>query len=220
MKNQICVPHVFHWLIFLPVAVLIAIVINLLSGLLLIMIGFQNQTFLDGVAAFIFCFMFVFSAGMLAPSKHTKVATILFVIIALLAILSFVLAALGVEVFAERAMPDRLSIPVFQFLGALYAVFFVPPFSIRGTTLEQPWKDIIALGTTVMIFGGILAIVGLIIGINTQTWATFFIGAVVLSIGIVTELFPYIHLFLRVRKAKNMASDLFQEYKVKDWKRP
>jgi 4-amino-4-deoxy-L-arabinose transferase-like glycosyltransferase len=199
IKNK---PNAFRWLIFLPAAVLIAIVINLLLGLLLIKIGFQNQTLLDGVSAFVFSFLFVFSVGMLAPTKQTKVATILFMIIILLAILSFILAILGVEVFAERTMPSRLSIPVLQILGALYAVFLVPPFTIRGTTLERLWKEIVALGITVMIFGGILSIVGLIIGITVRTWATFFIGIIVLGMGIVTELFPYIHLFLRFQKAK------------------
>jgi len=210
IKNK---PTALRWLIFLPAAVLIAFVVNLLLGLLLIKIGFQNQTFLDGVSAFVFSFSFVFSAGMLAPAKHTKVATILFVIIILLAILSFILAILGVEVFAERTMPGRLSIPVSQILGALYAMFLVPPFAIRGTTLERLRKEIVALGTTVMVFGGILSIVGLIIGITVRTWATFFIGVIVLGMGIVTELFPYIHLFLRVQKAKKMAPYLIQELK-------
>ncbi len=210
IKNK---PSAFRWLIFLPVAVLIAIVVNLLLGLLLNKIGFQNQTFLDGVSAFVFSFLFVFSAGMLAPAKHTKVDTILFVIIMLLAILSFILAILGVEVFAERTMPGRLSIPVLQILGALYAMFLVPSFAIRGTTFERLWKEIVALGTTVIIFGGILSIIGLIIGITVRIWTTIFIGFTVLGMGIVTELFPYIHLFLRAQKAKKMAPHLIQEMK-------
>ena len=196
IKNK---PSVFRWLIFLPVAILIAIVVNLLLGLLLIKIGFQNQTFLDSVSAFVFSFLFVFSAGMLAPAKHTKVATILFVIITLLAILSFILAILGVEVFAERTMPGRLSIPVLQILGVLYAMFLVPCFTTRGTTLERLWREIIALGTTVVVFGAILLIVGLIVGIIAGSWTTLSVGVVVLGIGTITWLFPYIHLFLRVK---------------------
>lgn len=203
IKNK---PSAFRWLIFLPAAVLIATAVNLLVGLLLIKIGFQNQTFLDSVSAFVFSFLFVFSAGILTPAKHTKVATIFFVIIILLAILSFILAILGVAVFAERTMPSRLSVSALQILGALYAMFLVPPFTIRGTTLERLWKETVALGTIVMLFGGILSIVGLIIGITVRAWATFFIGIIVLGMGIVTELFPYIHLFLRVQKAKRMAS--------------
>jgi uncharacterized protein YacL len=133
------------------------------------------------------------------------------VIITLLAILSFILAILGVEVFAERTMPGRLSIPVLQILGALYAMFLVPLFTIRGTTLEQLWREIVALGTTVMVFGGILSIVGLIIGITVRIWTTFFIGFIVLGMGIVTELFPYIHLFLRFQKTKKMTPHFIQE---------
>jgi hypothetical protein len=208
IKNK---PSAFRWLIFLPAAVLIATAVNLLLGLLLIVIGFQNQTFLDGVSAFVFSFLFVFSAGILAPAKHTKVATIFSVIITLLAILSFILAILGVEVFAERTMPGRLSIPVLQILGALYAMFLVPLFTIRGTTLEQLWREIVALGTTVMVFGGILSIVGLIIGITVRIWTTFFIGFIVLGMGIVTELFPYIHLFLRFQKTKKITPHFIQE---------
>ena len=209
-KNK---PSVFRWLIFLPAAVLITVIVNLLLGLLLIKIGFQNQIFLDGVSAFVFSFLFVFSAGILAPAKHTKIATTLFVTIVLLAILSFILATLGVEVFAERTMPDRLSIPIFQILGALYAIFLIPPFTICGTTLDQLWREIVALGTIVVVFGGMLSIVGLIVGITTRTWATFFIGVIVLGIGTVTEVFPYIHLFLRAQKVKKMAPHLIQELK-------
>jgi len=205
MENQIEIknrPSVFRWLIFLPAAFLIATVVNLILGLLLIKIGFQNQTFLDSLSAFVFSFLFVFSAGLLAPAKNTKIATILFVIITLLAILSFILSILGVKVFVERAMPSQLSIPIFQILGALYALFLIPSFTIRGTTLERLWKEIITLGIIVMLFGGILAVVGLIIGITVRTWTTFFIGVIVLGVGIVTELFPYIHLLLRIQKAK------------------
>lgn len=201
-QNQTSVKNktsIFRWLIFLPVAILIAIVVNLLLGLLLIKIGFQNQTFLDGVSAFVFSFLFVFSAGVLAPTKRDKVILILFGIIVFLAILSFILAILGVEVFTERTMPDRLSIPVLQILGALYAMFLVPCFTTRGTTLERLWREIIALGTTVVVFGAILLIVGLIVGIIAGSWTTLSVGVVVLGIGTITWIFPYIHLFLRVK---------------------
>jgi len=208
IKNK---PSALRWLIFLPAAILIAVVVSLFLDLLFVKIGFQNQTFLDGVSTFVFSFLFVFSAGMLAPAKHTKVATILSMIIILLVILGFILAILGVEAFIERTIQDTFSISVIQILGVLYAMFLVPPFTIRGSTLERLWKEIIALGTIVMIFGGILSIVGLIIGITIRTWATFFIGVIILGIGIVTELFPYIHLFLKFKKAKRMTPYLIQE---------
>lgn len=211
VKNKM---SIFRWLVFLPLAVLVAIIINLLLGLILIRVGFQNQTFLDGVSAFVFSFLFVFSAGFFAPSKHSRVAIILFGIIVFLAILSFILATLGVEVFTERAMPSRLSIPILQILGALYAMFLVPPLTTRGTTLEQLWKEIIALGTTVIILGGIISIAGLIIGIITMGWVTLSVGAVVLGIGIITWFFPYIHLFLRVRRLEKIAPSLIQELKT------
>jgi hypothetical protein len=191
---------IFRWLLFLPLALLIAIVGNLLFGLVLIRVGFQNQTLLNGVSAFLFSFLLVFFAGVFAPSKRAMVAMTLCGIFALLAILSFILAILGVGVFTERVMPDRISIPVLQILGALYAAFLVPALTIRGTTLERLWREIIALGTVVTIFGGVLSIAGLIMGIITRTWTTLAVGTVVLGIGIVTWLFPYIHLFLRVRR--------------------
>lgn len=202
-QNQTTVKNktgIFRWLIFLPLAILIAVVVNLLLGLILVGVGFHNQTFLDGVSAFVVTFLFVFSAGVLAPTKRDKVTLILFGIIVFLAILSFILAILGVEVFTERTMPDRLSIPVLQILGALYAMFLVPCFTTRGITLERLWREIIALGTTVVIFGGILLIVGIIVGIIAGSWTTLSVGVVVLGIGTITWLFPYIHLFLRVKR--------------------
>lgn len=201
-QNQTSVKNktgIFRWLIFLPLAILIAVVVNLLLGLILIGVGFQNQTFLDGMGAFVGTFLFVFSAGVLAPTKRDKVTLILFGIIVFLAILSFILTILGVEVFAERTMPNSLSIPVLQILGALYAVFLVPCFTTRGTTLERLWREIIALGTTVIVFGAILLIVGLVVGIIAGSWTTLFVGVVVLGIGTITWLFPYIHLFLRFK---------------------
>lgn len=208
VKNK---TSIFRWLIFLPLAFLVAVVVNLVLGLILLGVGFQNQTFLDGVSAFVFSFLFVFSAGVFAPSKRARVTMILFGIIILLAILSFILAILGVEVFAERVMPNRLSIPVLQILGALYAVFLVPSLTTRGTILERLWREIIALGTTVVIFGGILSIVGLIVRIIAGTWTTLSVGVVVLGVGIITWLFPYIHPLLRVRRFKKMEPYLIQE---------
>lgn len=204
---------ILRWTLFLPMALLIAIIGNLLLGLILIGVGFGNQVFLDGVSAFVGSFLFVFSAGFFAPFKRTKVIGILFGIIVFLAILSFILAILGADVFVERVMPSRLSVPVLQILGALYAMFLIPPLTARGTILEQLWKEIVALGVTVMIFGGILLIAGLIIGIIVQTWTTLFVGIIVLGMGLVTELLPYIHLFWGVQKGKKMASHLIQELK-------
>lgn len=199
IKNK---TSIFRWIIFLPAAFLIVVIVNLLLGLILVAVGLQNQIFLNGITSFVGGFLLVFFAGIFAPSKRIKISKIIFGIVVLLAVFSFIFAIFGVEVFAERVMPDRLSIPVFQILGALYAVFLVPSFVIRGTTLEQFWREIIALSTIVIIFGGILSIVGLITGIFAQAWTTFFLGVIVLSLGVLTWLFPYFHSFFRIKKFK------------------
>jgi hypothetical protein len=169
-------------------------------------------TFWDSVSAFVFSFVFVFSAGWLVPAQNTKVAIVLFLIITLLVILSFIPIP-GVVGFSESLMPGQLAITVSHILGALYAMFLIPAFTIRGATVERLWKQITVLGTILMLFGGILSIVGFIIIITCQTWTTFFTGIIVLGIGIITKLFPYVHLFLRAQKAKKNAPHLIQELK-------
>jgi len=223
-KNRLCV--VFRWLLFLPAAFLIANVVNLFLGLLV--------TFWDSVSAFVFSFVFVFSAGWLVPAQNTKVAIVLFLIITLLVILSFIPIP-GVVGFSESLRPGQLAITVSHILGALYAMFLIPAFTIRGATVERLWKQTTVLGTILMLFGGILSIVGFIIIITCQTrqeltnlllqlegfiiiitcqpWVTFFTGIIVLGIGIITKLFPYVHLFLRAQKAKKNAPHLIQELK-------
>jgi len=193
---------IIRWILFLPLALLVAIVGNLLFGLGFIGVGLQNQIFLNGVSGFIFSFLLVFSAGIFAPSRHAVVAICLGGVLTLLAILSFVLAILGVHGFVERVMPDRLSIPVLQILGALYAVFLVPCFIVPGATLERFWQEVIALGTVVVIFGLILSTTGVIIGIVTRIWTTFAVGGIVMGMGITTWFFPYVHLFLRARRIR------------------
>lgn len=191
-----------RWLLFFPLALLIATLGNLVVGLAFMGVGLRNQIFLNGVSAFVFGFLLVLSCGILAPSKQARIAMVVCGVLASLAMLSFVLAILRVEGFVERIMPDRLSIPVLQILGALYAMFLVPCFTTPGTTLERLWREIISLGVVVMYFGGILSIVGLIMGGVTQAWATLAVGAVVLGIGIATWFFPFVHVFLRVKKIK------------------
>ena len=141
-------------------------------------------------------------------------------VVLLLSVQSFIFAILGVPIFAERTMPGMLAIPVLQILGALYAIFLVPPFIFRDYSLERLWKEIVALGTSVMIFGVILSIIGLIMGFTIRMWATFFLGVIVLGMGIITGLFPYIHLFFKTQRAikrmQSMMKGNRQEQKKED----
>ncbi|MCH8343921.1 MAG: hypothetical protein IH983_08030 [Planctomycetes bacterium] len=185
-----------RWVLFLPLALGAAVLGSFVFSLLAAV--FHNQTVINGVGAFVFTFLFVFSAGLLAPSKRSQLAMAVGAVLAVLAILSFLLALLGVEVFAERGMPDQLSIPVLQVLGVLYAIFLVPPCTVPGTTRERFWREIIALGAVVTMLGLVLAVAGLVTGMITRSWATLAVGGVVLAMGVATWLFPHVHLTLRL----------------------
>ncbi|HUD18943.1 MAG TPA: hypothetical protein VMR81_00670 [Patescibacteria group bacterium] len=194
---------IFKWILFLPAAFCIQAIVSILFGLIFYGIGLKNQVLFDSINAFVGAFLFVFFAGYLAPSKKTKVAEIIFWIEISLAILNLVLGFLGVYTFVKMETPNSI-IPVLQVLGALYAVTLVPILTTQGARLDQLWIAIAGLGGLIMFIGGAISILGIIIGLFSNHWMTLSVGAIVLGMGIITWLYPDIHLFLRVRRANKI----------------
>ena len=193
---------VLGWILFLPAAFGVQAVISLSLGILFIGIGFRNQVFLDSVSAFVGTLFFTVLVGYFAPSKKIRVSEVVFWIISILAVLSFILGLLGVYTFVDMETPHGI-IPVLQILGAFYAVVLVPPLTIQGTTYDRLMGKIAGMGGGVTGLGGVVSALGLALGIIVSNWTTLVVGTVILGLGIVTWLIPWIWLyFITVRARK------------------
>lgn len=202
--------RVFRWLMVIPGAVIALMVASLAGGIVLSIFG--NQSFTDAGSAFFGPFAGAFAGGLIAPTKRTKTTVVLASVIVFLALLSFVLAlATNLEGFADRSTLDKVLVPVSQILGALYAVFLLPPTVTRGTTLEQLWKEVITLGVTVVLIGVVISAAGVLVGFFGQTWVGVTTGLGVFVVGAVTWLFPYCHLFFRARRMRRAMDELLTQ---------
>jgi len=194
----------------IPGAVIAGMVASLAGGIALSIFG--NQSLTDAGSAFFGPFAGAFAGGLIAPTKRTKTTVVLASVIVFLALLSFVLSvATNLEGFADRRTLDKVLVPVSQILGALYAVFLLPPAVTRGATLEQLWKEVIALGTVVIFIGILISAVGVLVGFLGQTWVGLATGLGVFVLGAVTWLFPYCHLFFRARRTRRAIDELFAQ---------
>ena len=183
-----------------PLAILALMLGSLLGGIALSVFG--SQTAIDGGGAFFGCFSLVFIAGLVAPAKRSNVTLILAGLVTLLALVSLAASAAGLEEFADRPPLSKILIPVNQILGGLYAAFLLLPLVTPGTTLEQLWKEINALGLLVILLGIVISLGGLVARVFAGIWVGVAIGLGVIALGITTWLFPFAHIYLRMKSLR------------------
>lgn len=201
--------RVLRWVIVVPVAVFAGMLGSLAGGIAFTIFG--SQSLVDAGSAFLGSFTLAFIAGLVAPSKRSKTTLAFAGVIVFLAILSFVLSvATDIEEFADRPTLDKILIPVAQILGALFAIFLLPPIVVPGATLEDLWREITALGSSVLVLGVLISLVGLLVGLLGTTWVGFTTGLGVIALGAATWVSPLVHLFSRLRKVGKALRDEFQ----------
>jgi hypothetical protein len=164
---------------------------------------FFGQAAIDTAGAFLGAFAFVCAAGVLAPSHHARVTLGAVCLVATLAIFSFVLSTFTtVEDFANLSTRERLLTPLAQLLGALYALFILPPLMTPHTTLDRLWREIFTLGTFVAMFGALVAVIGIVLALLGRSAIVLGVGFGILVLGAVTRYFPFVHLAVRLKKKK------------------
>lgn len=190
---------ILRWVLVVPGSLLAMMAGSLAGGMAFGIAG--NQSLTDAGSAFFGTFLLVFSAGMIAPSSRVKTATVFLCINLVLALSAFVLSVVtSLEGFGDRSALDKVLIPVAQILGSLYALFLLAPVVVPGATLQDWHREIIALGTTVILAGVLISLAGLVVGLFGLTWAGLSTGAGVFVLGIATWLFPFFHLHSRARR--------------------
>jgi len=179
------------------------------GGILATLLG---QSAVNTSSAFFGSFAFVCAAGVIAPSHRSKVTLVAASLVSFLALLGFALSVFTtVEEFAALTTREKALIPVAQLLGSLYALFILPPLVTQGTTLERLWRELISLGTVVGMFGALVALIGLVLGLLGRGWVGLSVGIGVLFLGVLTWLFPFAHLSLRVNRAQALMKQHIQE---------
>ncbi len=184
-----------------PLAILAMMLGSLLGGIVLS--AFGNQTAMDSSSAFMGCFALVFIAGLIAPANKKKTTLIFAGLVTLIALISMVASvATSIEGFEDQSTLHKILIPVSQILGSLYATFLLPPLVTPDTSLEQLWKEINSLGIIVITLGIVVSLGGLVTRVFASTWAGVATGLGVIAFGLLTWLFPFAHVLLRMRKVR------------------
>lgn len=185
-----------RWVLLLPGAVLTGVLGSLAGGVAAMVFG---QSAMDTTSAFLGSFMFTFVAGLIAPSWRAKTTSVAATLVAILAIGTFLLSSFStIQEFATLSVRERVLTPVAQILGALYALFLLPPLVTAGTTLERLWREFIPLSGIVALFGFVLAFAGVLAGLLGRGWFSLAVGIGVMVLGALTWLFPLVHMNLRV----------------------
>lgn len=201
---------VLRWLMVVPGAVLALMLGSLAGGVALSI--FNNQNLTDAGSAFLGSFALVFATGLIAPSKRINTTFVFAGIIACLAALSFVVSVVfNLEPLSSRTTLAKVIIPVAQILGALYGSFLLQPMVVPNAKLEDLWREIRALGCIVFFFGILVSLVGLTVGLLGYSWVGLITGMGVITLGISTWIFPFIHLFVRVARFEAKFERSFSE---------
>lgn len=188
--------RLLRWVVLLPAALLAGMAASLAGGFLVIPFG---QAAIDTASAFAGPFAFVCAAGLIAPARRRDVGVVTASLVAVLALGTFVLSTFtSVEEFSQLSERARILTPTAQLLGALYALFVFRPFVTPEATLEDLHRELLALAGVAAILGGALSVIGLVVGFVGRGWFVLGVGIGVLALAVVTWLFPFLHISLRV----------------------
>jgi hypothetical protein len=210
--------QVVRWVLLLPFAVLLGMLGSLGGGIVASVFG---QAAVDTSGAFFGTLAFVCAAGAIAPSHRGKVTLGAASLVAILACLSFALAVFTrLEPLADLSTREKVLTPVAQLLGGLYGLAVLPSLLTEGSTLDRLWRELVTLGTLVGVFGALVAVIGFVTGLLTGVWIGLAIGGGVLLLGVLTLLFPFVHLSLRVSRAEVLIERQIQQRSASDEENP
>lgn len=208
--------RVLRWLLIAPGAILTGIAGSLAGGIAASVFG---QSAADTGSAFVGTFAFVFAVCLISPSHRQRAGVVSVSLVALLALGTFILSTFTtVEEFARLSPRERLVTPVAQFLGATYALFIGPPMLTPGTTLEGLWREVLALGSAVALLGGLFTVLGAGVGLTGLGWLGLKVGLSVVLLGAITWVFPFVHVTLRLRKARAVMEEHLRELAAQEKK--
>jgi hypothetical protein len=200
--------RLLRWILLIPGAVLFGIVGSLAGGLAASPFG---QAAADTASAFAGPFGFVFGACLISPSRRQTVGLLGVTLVGILALGTFVLSTFtAIEEFARLPLRERIASPVAQFLGGLYALFIALPI-LAGATLEALWRELVSLGTLVVMLGVTLMVAGAGVGLLGRGWLGFAVGLAVFVIGAITWLWPFVQVTIRTNRVQVAMQEQLRE---------
>lgn len=109
---------IIRWILMIPVATLSMMVGSLIGGIVLGIFG--NQLAMDTASAFLGIFAFLFTAGLIAPTKRRGTTLIFLIIISVLGLIQITVSLVtGFELMNDITPLRQILIPLAQLLGAL-----------------------------------------------------------------------------------------------------
>ncbi len=200
---------IVRWILFLPVAVVSAIVGSVLFQLVASLSG--NQAFVGAVDTAVFGFVCVFVAGLVAPSHRHRVRFVLATLLVGLCSLGSVLTAFGVQPFVRESLPQKVLECAAQAAGVICALYVMRRNSTsaeKGVSMSvqsrRPSGILVGLFAVMMIgvqFGGLaLHFWTIVLALRASGVLA---GFITFTLPIVSE----IYWFLRTWKATGTLTD-------------
>lgn len=173
-----------RWIALFPVAIFALMFGSLAGG---IIAGAFGQDFSYVGSGFFGSFCFVFAACAMAPYKKATTGQISSLMLAVLAMGTVILGNFT-DIPDFHDLPDisKVTVPVFQIVGALYAMFIALPLTLKAGTAEIFGRELAGASTMVVMLGILVSSLGAAVGFLGAGWLTFMTGLVTAGLGIMT----------------------------------
>jgi hypothetical protein len=176
--------NTFRWIALLPVAI-VALMFGSFAGGIIASVFGQDISYVG--SGFFGSFFFVFAACAVAPYKKARTGQISSLIIAVLAMGTVILANFtGIPEFHDLPDISKVTVPVFQIVGALYAMFIALPVILKAGTAEIFGRELAAASTMVVMLGVLVSSLGAVVGFFGAGWLTLVTGLVTVGLGVMT----------------------------------
>lgn len=173
-----------RWIALIPVAIVALMFGSLAGGIIASAFG-QDISYVG--SGFFGSFFFVSTACAMAPYKKARAGQISSLMLAVLAMGTVILGNFT-EIPEFHDLPDisKVTVPVFQIVGALYAMFIALPLILKAGTAEIFGRELAGASTVVVMLGVLVSSIGVVVGFLGAGWLTFMTGLVIVGLGIMT----------------------------------
>lgn len=173
-----------RWIVMIPLSLVALVLGSFIGGIIGSIFG---QSSADVGSGFLGSFAFVFAACAVAPINRARVGQVAALLVVALALGTVLLSNMtDIPEFRDLSDVSKTTVPVFQIVGALYAMFIALPIVLKAGTLEIFGRELAASSIIVLIFGILVATLGAVLGILGLGWLALQSGLFVIGLGAIT----------------------------------
>lgn len=176
--------NLLRWIMLVPISVLALMAGSFLGGVALSVFG-QNAA--DVGSGFFGPFSLVFAACAVAPGKRANVGRFAAFLIVVLALGTVVLSKFNtIPEFYELSDVEKTVVPVFQVIGAIYAMFISLPVVYKSATAEDFGRELAGASSITIMLGLAVGVVGVVSVMFGGGWLALIAGMAATGLGAIT----------------------------------